>query len=95
MISEEPDEDADTLDDDNVLETYLGSEASKSGSGLASVSSMPDWPPSREAGLGLDLDAETFTWFKSNHADWRLEMVSVLRSWMTARLRGRQTPNPG
>jgi hypothetical protein len=89
MISEEPDEDADTLNDDNVLETFLGSDASKPGSGLASVSSMPDWPPSREGGLGLDLDAETLAWFKSNHADWRLEMVSVLKSWMTARTRGR------
>jgi uncharacterized protein (DUF4415 family) len=94
MISEEPDEDADTLDDASVLETYLGSVGQKPESGVQTAANVRDWPPSPERDIGLDLDAETLDWFKANHTHWRLEMVGILRAWMIARTRARHAQQP-
>jgi hypothetical protein len=89
MISDEPDEDADTPDDDNLLEDMLRpggpgeleSRASVRRSG-AKNTIRRDWPPSRLAGLGPDLDVATLSWFKANHDDWRMAMRGVLRAWI-------------
>jgi hypothetical protein len=89
MISEEPDEDADTLDDESVLETYLGSDALTREAVAGRSTSLQDWPPSHERELGLDLNAETVAWFKANHVDWRLAMASTLRAWVAARTQTR------
>jgi uncharacterized protein (DUF4415 family) len=92
MISDEADEDADSLDDEAVLETYLGVKAPRRGSVADSPTAMPDWPQSPRHQLGLDLDADTLAWFKANHADWRSRMAGVLRAWVAARTRAGQSP---
>jgi len=92
MISDESDEDADTLDDDDLLESYLGADspediAAKRKSGADSAAAVRDWPQSCEPEAGPDPDAETLAWFKAHHADWRLGMADVLRAWVAARTR--------
>jgi uncharacterized protein (DUF4415 family) len=83
MISDEPDEDADTLDDDVAIETLLGDALAKPDRPAASAE-LPDWPPRSALDIGLSLDAETLAWFKETHADWRRQIRSVLRAWMVA-----------
>ncbi len=92
MISDEPDEDADTLDDEGVLESCFGPDATKMEAGEraarnrgAVLATMQDWPPSRSPGSNLGLDAETLAWFRANHADWRQAIASVLRGWVAAK----------
>lgn len=86
MISDEPDEDADTLDDETLLENYLGVSAPNCPAG-GSATDLPDWPQRRERDLGLNLDAETLAWFKTRHFDWQPTMASVLRAWVAAQTR--------
>jgi uncharacterized protein (DUF4415 family) len=86
MISDEPDEDADSLDDETLLETYLGVSALKPAAG-DNATDLPDWPQRRERDLGLNLDAETLAWFKARHLDWQSTMASILRAWVAAHMR--------
>ncbi len=88
MISDEPDEDADDLDDDKMLETYIGP-----GQGNATdvAVALPDWPPTHSPlngpgvnGVGLNIDRATVAWFKANYAEWQREIGSVLRGWIVA-----------
>jgi uncharacterized protein (DUF4415 family) len=92
MISDEQDEDADILDDETQLETYLGTVAPKRAAGTNSATCMADWPPPRERDFGLNLDAETLAWFKARHVDWRSGMAGVLRAWVAVQTRA--SPNP-
>jgi uncharacterized protein (DUF4415 family) len=85
MTLDEPDEDADTLDDEAALEGYLGDAPPKPDSGASSAAVLPDWPPQAVRDIGLSLDAETLAWFKATNADWRREMRSVLRAWVAAK----------
>lgn len=87
MISDEPDEDADNLDDDTLMQTALGPageplDTTGRGSGAAHIE---DWPSPRMQGLELDIDVQTLAWFKANHANWRKAMGSVLRGWIAAK----------
>jgi uncharacterized protein (DUF4415 family) len=91
MISDEPDEDADLLDDEAALETYLGDAPPKSDSANPAAPQLPDWPRRAVDGIGLNLDAETLTWFKAAGADWRGQIRSVLRAWVAAKAAERQT----
>jgi hypothetical protein len=97
MISDEPDEDADNLDDENLLITYLDGSSSKPN--LDAEAAVPDWPPRATLDLGLNVDAETLLWFRNNYADWRQGMRAVLRAWVdirTAMAAGVATkPEPG
>jgi hypothetical protein len=87
MISEEPDEDADTLDDETALQTYFGDTSPKwEGGGASGAAQLPDWPPHIVRDIGLNLDTETLAWFKAANADWRREMRSVLRAWVAAKV---------
>jgi hypothetical protein len=89
MISDESDEDADALDDDDLLDTYLAPVAPKGGVPKREIAAAPDlmdWPPRRERdGAGPDVDASTLAWFRANHVDWRAGMGSVLRAWVAGR----------
>jgi hypothetical protein len=92
MISDESDEDADTLEDDELLENYFAPGSServeaKRKSGADSAAAVQDWPPSPDWDAGRDLDDRTLAWFKANHADWRLQVAAVLRAWVAARTR--------
>jgi len=81
MISDEPDEDADALDDDSLLETYAGVGSQRSGAD--GTPDVRDWPPSsRGADAGSYIDAETLAWFRTNWTDWRSELNLVLRGWI-------------
>lgn len=91
MISDESDEDADSIDDDDLVETYLapempGSHASQREGGADGGAPMWDWPPSGRRDHGLDFDSQTLAWFMANHADWRSEIEDVLRAWVIARM---------
>jgi uncharacterized protein (DUF4415 family) len=92
MISDEQDEDADILDDETQLETYFGTVAPKRVAGTDGAACMADWPPLRERDLGLNLDAETLSWFKARHVDWRSGMAGVLRAWVAVQTRPPQNP---
>jgi len=90
MISDEPDEDADALDDDVAMESLLD-EVRPKANGDHSTTRLPDWPPRSGDDLGLALDAETLAWFKAGHADWRCQIRSVLRAWVIAKDAAEQT----
>ncbi|WP_428533728.1 hypothetical protein [Rhodopila sp.] len=83
MISDEPDEDADNLDDETLLRAYLGVGAATQAA-TDSTTDLPDWPQRRERDPGLNIDPETLAWFKARHGDWRGRMASVLRAWVAA-----------
>jgi hypothetical protein len=89
MISDEPDEDADNLDDDAVLENCVADAGSKQTGGGPAMPDLPDWPRLMVKEVGLDLDTETLTWFKSTYRDWRQQMRFVLRAWVVANRKGR------
>ena len=93
MISDEPDEDADTLDDDTALETYFG-ETSNPGSGAGSISEVSDWPPPEPEDAWLTLDPEMLSWFQARYADWRRQIRHVLNAWIAAQGTRRRTDHP-
>lgn len=83
MISDEPDEDADALDDETLLETYTGTDPPASRTGSDNAPDLRDWPPShRLFDAGSAIDAETLAWFKANRTEWRAELGLVLRAWV-------------
>jgi uncharacterized protein (DUF4415 family) len=89
MISDEPDEDADPLDDDMAIEALLG-ETPTTRNPAHTSTDLPDWPPRSAQDIGLNLDAETLTWFRRTHTDWRRRIRSVLRAWVVANTADRQ-----
>ena len=85
MITDDPDEDADNLDDETLLSTCLGRRHPGESTDQENLAEdIPDWPPNRTRDVGLIVDTETLAWFKANHADWRREMGFVLRAWVAA-----------
>jgi uncharacterized protein (DUF4415 family) len=90
MISDEPDEDADILDDETALESYLGDTPPRLDRVASGAMELPDWPPRAVRDIGLNLDAETLAWFKAANSDWRREMRAVLRAWVAAKTMERQ-----
>ncbi|HEY4040611.1 MAG TPA: hypothetical protein VGM32_02075 [Rhodopila sp.] len=90
MISEEPDEDADIPDDDAALDGYLGEAAANPGNDAAGVLEIPDWPARPPREMVLSLDAETLSWFTTNHLDWRRTIRAVLRAWVIAKTAERE-----
>ena len=85
MISDEPDEDADLLDDEAALEAYLGDTTPQAGSFSPASPPLPDWPPRAVRDVALTLDAETLAWFQATTADWRGEIRSILRAWVAVK----------
>lgn len=90
MISDGSDEDADSLDDDDLVETYLVAEvakadAAKRGMGVDSPPQVEDWPSSDGLDPWSDFGANSLAWFKANHSEWRLAIQGVLRGWVMAR----------
>jgi uncharacterized protein (DUF4415 family) len=85
MISNGPEADADALDDDALLQAYLGTDADHLAVGQASPAILTDWPAPRTRDVGLTLDNDTVSWFQTRHPDWRSEMRFVLRAWTIAR----------
>src|ERR1700681_2708701 len=90
MISDNPDEDADTLDDGAVFEKYLGDALLRPDSVAADATTLPDWPQAVRD-IGLNLDTETIAWFKAANTDWRSAMRSVLRAGVVAIMADGQT----
>jgi uncharacterized protein (DUF4415 family) len=83
MISDEPDEDADTTDDDSALDSLPGDGSAKP-EGPPRRIELANWPTPRGYDIRLNLDAETVAWFRATYPDWRRQMYGVLRAWMTA-----------
>src|SRR3978361_1235879 len=84
MISDQPDEDADLLDDEAALDTYLGDATALAATDTVSTLGLPDWPPRAARDIVLSLDGETVSWFKAGHVDWRRAMRRVLRAWVVS-----------
>jgi uncharacterized protein (DUF4415 family) len=84
MISDEPDEDADSLDDDALIEAYTGTILPPA---AAEGPEPADWPPRRAAREKLTIDADVLAWFKANHADWQQRIPAILRGWIAAQSR--------
>jgi hypothetical protein len=88
MISDEPDEDADDLDDENMLETYVSAEAPTRRSDAEDPADVREWPRlSMAPSAGPDTGARTLTRFRVNHADWQQQLGMVLQG-----AAGPQTP---
>lgn len=85
-ISDEPDEDADSPDDSDMVGSYDGTSLPGLGAGADSVAAPRDWPSSRAEGPDLAGDAKTFAWFRANHPDWTLEVGTMLRAWRSMRM---------
>jgi hypothetical protein len=85
MIADEPDEDADTLDDDDALDGVLGDGPAKPDDSPPRIE-LAAWPAPGVCEIGLNLDAETVAWFKRTYPDWRHRMRGVLRAWVTANM---------
>lgn len=81
MISDDPDEDADALEDDVFLDSLYDRDSPKPDARADRATDLPMWPPRRLPDGGVTLDRATLAWFKANHADWRAEIAVVLRSW--------------
>jgi hypothetical protein len=97
MISDEPDEDADTRDDESALEAYLGDASAAPNGDAKTTPRLSDWPPKAARDIGLNLDIETLAWFQATHADWRHAMRAVLRAWAAVKATqcaASQTPPP-
>jgi uncharacterized protein (DUF4415 family) len=90
MISDDPDEDADMLDDGAMFDKYLGDAPPRRDSAASDATTLPDWPEAMRD-IGLDLDTETLSWFKAANTNWRSAMRSVLRAWVVANTAERQT----
>ncbi len=82
MLPDDPDEDADHLDDEALLEAYLRPEPA--GARRVEEVNLPDWPPARRRDVAVEIDTATLDWFKANHPDWRREIRFVLKAWVTA-----------
>lgn len=89
-IADEPDEGADSLDDDAPIDAYLDAGTPKKAKVPArdSLGEMPEWPPATMREVGLTVDTATLKWFRNNHADWRREMGYILRAWVAVRTGG-------
>jgi uncharacterized protein (DUF4415 family) len=85
MISDDPDEDADNLDDEGLIAACLGQGKAADPGDQAAGQDIPDWPPIHTRNVGLIVDNATVDWFKANHADWRQEMGFVLRAWVATK----------
>jgi uncharacterized protein (DUF4415 family) len=83
MITDDPDEDADALDDGAVFDNYIGDAPRRRDSATSDATPLPDWPQAVQD-IGLNLDTETLAWFKAANTNWRSAMRSVLRAWVVA-----------
>jgi uncharacterized protein (DUF4415 family) len=99
MISDNPDEDAESFDDEALVEAYLRPEHTRAEFGPgepAPATALPDWPPSTAREIGVTIDPTTLAWFKAHHPDWRREIRFVLRAWVAAQSTPRTvTPQAG
>ena len=89
MISDEPDEDADSLDDEALIEAYTATTLPPA---AAEGSAAADWPPRRAAREKLTVDADVLAWFKANHEDWQTRIPAILRGWIAAQSKAAEDP---
>lgn len=92
-ISDEPDEDADFLDDEGLMDSFIRpdyrtrSAKSHPRAAMNDAGSndevMNDWPPPRAQGSA---ERGAVSWFRANHADWSAQMEAVLRGWILAQV---------
>ncbi len=90
MITDDPDEDADALDDGALFDNYIGDAPRSRDSAVLDATPPPDWPQAVQD-IGLNLDTETLAWFKAANTNWRSAMRSVLRAWVVANTAEGQT----
>jgi hypothetical protein len=87
MISDEPDEDADTIDDEGLLQTYANAALPVRASGSGKAADAPEWPLLRRTPEAwTEIDVKTSAWFKGNRADWQAELRGIVRGWVAAQI---------
>ncbi|WP_428485191.1 hypothetical protein [Rhodopila sp.] len=85
MITDEPDEDANSLDDAALGNAYLDAGSPGPDAAAAAVD-IPEWPANGTHDIGFALNPTTLAWFKNNHLDWRREIGVVLNAWVIAQM---------
>ena len=88
MTSDEPDEDADNLEDDKLLEGLLGDPQPATPQSVIPYACAPgpeNWPCRHGANEMLTVDADILAWFRTNHENWLRQISSVLRAWIATR----------
>jgi hypothetical protein len=89
MISDEPDEDADGLEDEELFGVLNDGGGSKSEACVEPATRLHDWLTlSRASNDALFVDNMTLGWFKAHHVDWRAEIATLLRAWVSLHVRG-------
>src|SRR5271166_3996200 len=83
MISDEPDEAADLLDDDELVQALTCATATPAAPGAAPAHG--DWPPRGRHEEELIVDADILAWFQAKHTDWQEYIRAVLQAWIVAR----------
>ena len=81
MISDDPDEDADGLEDDNLLESCIAPDAAGRDPAIA----FDDWPPPGPQDYAAGFDPAIQEALKAEHPNWRSGIEQVLRGWAEAR----------
>ena len=94
MSSHDPDEDAELLDDEALIEACLGLNEPNDKRRVSRVA-MPDWPAPSHGEVCLTIDPDTKRWFAANHAQWRREMALVLKAWVLAHTTAEQPADIG
>jgi hypothetical protein len=92
MIDSETDEDADTFEDEVLLEGIIlpparGKRAKQPELSESDAGCSADWPPRQTLDVSSLPDGQTLAWFEANFVDWRRTAELVLRAWMKSRLR--------
>ncbi len=82
MISDEPDEDAELLDDDALIEAITGPVTQPCSAG--STTAAADWPLRPRHGEALTVDGAILAWFQARDSAWQPQIQAVLRAWIAA-----------
>jgi hypothetical protein len=84
MIADEPDEGADILDDEAVIDKCLGGQPGLPDSPGRADPAVPrfEWPNGASGEVLIPVDSDTLAWFRGNHANWKHQMTAVLRGWV-------------
>jgi hypothetical protein len=81
MISDDPGEDADGLEDEDLLESFLAPDAAGRDPAIA----FEDWPPPGPRDYAAGVDPAIQEALKEEHPNWRSGIEEVLRGWAEAR----------
>jgi hypothetical protein len=80
-ISDEPDEDADEIPEEELVGRLIGAGPAKYIK--AETQPMADWPTTGTRPILLDIPEATISWFEAHSVSGIAEMAMVLNSWVS------------